>query len=398
MNLALEAPSPKQVQFYRASTKHVGFGGARGGGKSHAVRTKAVLLAFEYPGIRMLIVRRTYPELVNNHINQLRVLLRDVARYNDKDKAIPAPEIIVKRDGTELGKNPGGTHYIAYFGDKLTAEVKNASDALDRKWSWLKRGDSSSICDTASLEVDISLCSSTTVTVNLTLESGDHAVTLIRNMWFKLSPPPEVTIDYENEALVAVRPDNLSLVGCNLRVGYEHPQWEAVFFSNKNKFTVPIASIQSDWPGNQAYTVQVEWTHSAYANGGPVGEAATLTIPARPAVQKPTVSAAPFTITVEGVSTGYNVRLTAADAASPDDRIAARPTVSGSDVRFTGLAENTQYKLWVQKKATGSSFRSAWGSFAVSTGTAMELVPSLTWTASYSRTASPCARMTCCRT
>ena len=86
MNLALEAPSPKQVQFYRASTKHVGFGGARGGGKSHAVRTKAVLLAFAYPGVRMLIVRRTYPELVNNHINQLRVLLRDVARYNDKDK------------------------------------------------------------------------------------------------------------------------------------------------------------------------------------------------------------------------------------------------------------------------------------------------------------------------
>ena len=50
------------------------------------MRTKAVLLAFAYPGIRMLIVRRTYPELVNNHINQLRVLLRDVARYNDKDK------------------------------------------------------------------------------------------------------------------------------------------------------------------------------------------------------------------------------------------------------------------------------------------------------------------------
>ena len=86
MNLALDPPTPKQVQFYKAATKHVGFGGARGGGKSHAVRTKAVLLAFEYPGIRMLIVRRTYPELVNNHINQLRVLLRDVARYNDKDK------------------------------------------------------------------------------------------------------------------------------------------------------------------------------------------------------------------------------------------------------------------------------------------------------------------------
>ena len=86
MILALEAPSEKQTQFLKASTKHVGFGGARGGGKSHAVRTKAVLMALNYPGIKQLIVRRTYPELVNNHINQLRVLLLEVARYNDKDK------------------------------------------------------------------------------------------------------------------------------------------------------------------------------------------------------------------------------------------------------------------------------------------------------------------------
>ena len=186
-------------------------------------------------------------------------------------EVIPAPEIVIKCDGTELKKILGGTQYIAYFGDKLTAEVKNASDALDRKWSWLKRGDSSSICDTASMEVDINLCNSLTGTVNLTLGSGDHAVTLTRNMRFNFSPPPEVTIDYENEALVAVRPDNLSTARCNLRVSCKHPLLAAVFFSNENKFTVPIASIQSDWPGNQAYTVQVQWTHSSYANGAPVG-------------------------------------------------------------------------------------------------------------------------------
>ena len=86
MKLALDSPSEKQRLFLRASTKHVGFGGARGGGKSHAVRTKAVLMALNYPGIRQLIVRRTYPELVNNHINQLRSLLPGVAKYSDKDK------------------------------------------------------------------------------------------------------------------------------------------------------------------------------------------------------------------------------------------------------------------------------------------------------------------------
>lgn len=59
---------------------------ARGGGKSWAVRTKAKLLAVKYPGIKIMIVRRSYPELVNNHISILRGELYGLARYNDKDK------------------------------------------------------------------------------------------------------------------------------------------------------------------------------------------------------------------------------------------------------------------------------------------------------------------------
>lgn len=42
----------------------------------------------QYPGIRILIVRRTYPELINNHINILRVELLEIAKYNDKDKVL----------------------------------------------------------------------------------------------------------------------------------------------------------------------------------------------------------------------------------------------------------------------------------------------------------------------
>lgn len=88
VQLALGAPSAKQELFLTASTKHIGFGGARGGGKSWAVRTKAILLALEYAGIRILIVRRTYPELINNHINIMRQQLIGVAKYNDKDKVL----------------------------------------------------------------------------------------------------------------------------------------------------------------------------------------------------------------------------------------------------------------------------------------------------------------------
>jgi hypothetical protein len=63
--------SDKQYAFLSAKQKHVGFGGARGGGKSWSVRTKAKILASAFAGIKILIVRRTFPELVNNHINKV---------------------------------------------------------------------------------------------------------------------------------------------------------------------------------------------------------------------------------------------------------------------------------------------------------------------------------------
>lgn len=86
--LFISEPQPKQKEFLKANKKHIGFGGARGGGKSWSVRTKAKLLALRYAGIRILIVRRTYPELINNHINILRTELLGIARYNDKDKVL----------------------------------------------------------------------------------------------------------------------------------------------------------------------------------------------------------------------------------------------------------------------------------------------------------------------
>lgn len=88
MVLKIDAPSIKQQQFLLAKTKHIGFGGARGGGKSWAVRTKGKLLALQYAGIKILIVRRTYPELINNHIKVLRPELLGIATYNDKNKEL----------------------------------------------------------------------------------------------------------------------------------------------------------------------------------------------------------------------------------------------------------------------------------------------------------------------
>ena len=81
-------PNEKQKLFLEDKHKYVAFGGARGGGKSWAVRVKAVLLSLKYSGIKLLIIRRTYSELVNNHINILRSATKGIARYNDKDKVL----------------------------------------------------------------------------------------------------------------------------------------------------------------------------------------------------------------------------------------------------------------------------------------------------------------------
>ena len=79
--LVLQRPSEKQILFLKDHHKHIMFGGARGGGKSWCVRDKAKRLALRWPGIRLLIVRRTYQELENNHIQPLCAELAGVARY-----------------------------------------------------------------------------------------------------------------------------------------------------------------------------------------------------------------------------------------------------------------------------------------------------------------------------
>ena len=88
MILNIPDPNEKQKLFLSAKVKHVGYGGARGGGKSWAVRTKSKLLALRYPGIKQLIVRRTYKELTGNHINILRAETLGIAKYNSTDKVL----------------------------------------------------------------------------------------------------------------------------------------------------------------------------------------------------------------------------------------------------------------------------------------------------------------------
>ncbi|MBQ8637138.1 MAG: phage terminase large subunit [Clostridia bacterium] len=85
-NIDLSRCSDKQLRFLASKKRFVGYGGARGGGKSWALRKKITLLGMNYAGIRILLLRRTYPELKENHINTLLVELKGIATYKESDK------------------------------------------------------------------------------------------------------------------------------------------------------------------------------------------------------------------------------------------------------------------------------------------------------------------------
>ena len=64
--------SDKQQQFLDSQTLFTCYGGAKGGGKTHIVRIKAIGAAlYGYPGIKILIMRKTYNEVFENHIRPM---------------------------------------------------------------------------------------------------------------------------------------------------------------------------------------------------------------------------------------------------------------------------------------------------------------------------------------
>lgn len=79
-------PNEKQRAFFESRAKYTAYGGARGGGKSWAMRMKLILLALNYGGIQILLLRRTLAELRENHLLPMTKLLKGVASYVSGEK------------------------------------------------------------------------------------------------------------------------------------------------------------------------------------------------------------------------------------------------------------------------------------------------------------------------
>ena len=75
--------SEPQKQFFASRALYTLYGGAKGGGKSHSIRIKAIGGSLRYPGIKILIIRRTYSDMDNTLIApMLKLIPQEVGYYN----------------------------------------------------------------------------------------------------------------------------------------------------------------------------------------------------------------------------------------------------------------------------------------------------------------------------
>jgi len=85
---------PKQSEAFNASsnTACLFYGGAKGGGKSYLIRAREVFRRLKYPNTNGLIVRKTYPELLSNHIRMFfKEYPETINWYNKSEKTIYWP-------------------------------------------------------------------------------------------------------------------------------------------------------------------------------------------------------------------------------------------------------------------------------------------------------------------
>lgn len=119
----------KQRQFYLSTALYTAYGGAKGGGKTHAVRTKAIGGALEYPGIKILILRRAYGDLQQGIIE-------------------PIVKIV---EGNALGTYDASKH-ILYFINGSTIRFGNLDSATyettyqGQEYDWIFMDEATQFC------------------------------------------------------------------------------------------------------------------------------------------------------------------------------------------------------------------------------------------------------------
>ena len=139
INLALQPKQRllKDIIEYDNQYETIGFGGARGGAKSYAIRGLAVYFGLKYH-IQSLIFRRYSDDLLKNHVYPMLSLYPELRPYfNKTEKTLYHPDTgspIIKFDYAdredEIEKVGQGTEYPLVFIDEATQSTQGMIEYL----------------------------------------------------------------------------------------------------------------------------------------------------------------------------------------------------------------------------------------------------------------------------
>lgn len=107
-------PNARQKKFFNSRARYTAYGGARGGGKSWALRRKLTGLCLCYPGIHCLLVRRSYAELKANHVHPILEEYRGVVQYRESEKCLYFPN----KSSISLGYCSSARDVLRYQGQE----------------------------------------------------------------------------------------------------------------------------------------------------------------------------------------------------------------------------------------------------------------------------------------
>lgn len=130
-------PSPKQWEFHNATEFDVLFGGAQGPGKTTALVMHAYAMATIWPGIRIAIIRRSYPELeesISPVLVRYGYFDEQGARYNQSSRTLTfrngsVIRLLYLENMLDASRRQGGEYQLLCF-DERTQLMPGIAEVL----------------------------------------------------------------------------------------------------------------------------------------------------------------------------------------------------------------------------------------------------------------------------
>ena len=247
-NVYLGGLNPKQKQFCQARSRYVAYGGARGGGKTHVIRIKGIGGALCYPGIRILYIRREYPELEQSLILPMRRML-------------PAP-IASYHSGNRMFTFSNGS--IIKFGHYSSGDDV---EYQGQEWDWIFVDEATQFTEDQFRTLGTCLRGATKLPrrMYLTCNPGGVGHQWVKRLFverrYRPGEKPEdyafiqATVD-DNPHLLEASPEYkqmLDLLPENVRRAWRYGDWDALAgtffpeFSRPSHVTPPLSPVPANW-------------------------------------------------------------------------------------------------------------------------------------------------------